>query len=110
SEEARAAAVATEEQRRRRFRFPRPAGVLQEDVQVLVGGGGVAHVKLDGLPHANALGDRQRAGRLVEAHDVAHQEIAAAEGILVLADDAADMEAVLDQLLIAWREVLPDLL
>ncbi len=110
AKEARAPAIATEKERGGRGRFVHLFINLQKCVQILIGGGRVAHMKLDRLPDAHAVGDRQGAGRVVQAHDIADQKIAAAKSVLILADDAADVQAVLNQVPVARLEFLPNLL
>ena len=46
----------------------------------------------------------------VQAEDVAHQEVAALEVAAVLVDDAADVQALLEQVLVLRVEALPELL
>ena len=91
AEQSLPAAVAREEQRR--------LGLLarEQRPQVLVGGGGVADVELDGATDGDLLADGDRAGLAVAADQVADEEVAAAEVDPVLVDDDAEVQALLEQ-------------
>ena len=67
---------------------------LQQGVQILVGARGVADLELDRLPDADVVRDDERAALLLQAHDVADEEVAALEFALVLVEDASDVQAV----------------
>ena len=71
--------------------------VREQRPEVLVGGGGVADVELDGLADGDLLADRDRAGLAVGADHVADEEVAAAELRSVLVDDDAEVQALLEQ-------------
>ena len=70
-----------------------PSTGSEQQAEVLVGGGGVADVELHGLPDLDPVADRERAGVLVDAEHVAHEEVAAAEVEPVLVDDDAEVQA-----------------
>ena len=80
---------------------------LEESVQVLVGCCRVADMKLDRLAHPDQVGDGQSAAGLIDSEHVADQEITALEFVLILVDDAADVEAVLKELLVFRFQLLP---
>jgi hypothetical protein len=90
-EEARPAPVAGEEES--------AGGTVAVDrvgqvlAQVLVGRVGVAHVEAERLADADGLGDRERTGVLVHAHQPAHQIVAAAVFGAVLVDHQARQHA-----------------
>ena len=69
--------------------------------QIRIGRLGIADVELDGLPDAHVVADHDRAGVRVDPQDVADQEIALLEAVLVLADDAAHVQPAADHLLFA---------
>src|SRR5882672_298467 len=108
AEHARAAAVAVEEQ-------SAGGGIffllgLEEKIQVLVGGGGVAHVELNCLAGADEIGDADAAAGLFHAEDVADEEVAARPGLAIFVDGGADVEAVVKELLIVVRHAIDDFL
>src|SRR5262249_2984316 len=100
-EEPAAPAVAGKQERSGGALLVRVDVQLQQFVQVFVGSGGVADMKLNGLPGAHAIRDRKRAAVAVHADYVANQEIAALKAILVFVDHPTNMEATLKKLLIA---------
>src|SRR5581483_978849 len=104
------AAVAAEEECPRGAGRALASGVLQEQAEVLVGRAGVADVELHRLADADAVAEDQGAALTVQAEDVADQEVAAAERVLVLVDDQADVRALPDELLVARAQLLPELL
>lgn len=107
-EEACAAAVAGEEEGA--VEGGAGAGeafVFEEGAEVFVGGAGVSNVELDGLADADGVGDGEAAG-VVGADDVADEKVAAVEGFLIFVDDAADVEALLDALLVVFVEYFED--
>ena len=61
--------------------------------QVLVGGGGVAHVELHRLTHRDVVADDDRAGLGITAEHVAHEEVAALEVGAVLVDHDPEVQA-----------------
>ena len=108
--QARAAAVAGEDQAAGGWRRVCVPVRLQERMQVLIGALGIADLELDGLADADAIGNGEGAGLPVEPEDVADQKIAALERALVLVNDEADVQPLLEKLLVARSEFLPDLL
>src|SRR5690349_7356444 len=104
-EHAGAAAVATEQQGARRW-IGRRHRLIEQQSEVFVCGSGVADVVLDGLADADLAVDGDRAGLVVNAHEIPHEEIAAAEGVAVFADRLAEEQAVAEQLLLLrWHGV-----
>lgn len=109
-EEARAASVAGDDERG----IGGCEGVLgavarEEGFQILVRGGSVPDVELDGLADADQIGHGDRA-LLVEPHDISDKEIAMFEAFLILIHDAADMEALAGEGEILGREFLGEFL
>ena len=93
-EQARPPPVAGEQQRPgRQLRLP-----LEEGAQVLVRGGRVPHVELDGLPHLDPVPYRERPALRVHPYHCPDQEVPALQLGLVLVDDTTHVEAPTDQL------------
>src|SRR5438132_9724830 len=108
--QTRAAAVAGEDQAAGGGRRMCVSVRLQERMQVLIGALGIPNLELDGLADADAIRNGQGPGLPVEPEDVADQKIAALERALVLVNDKADVQPLLEKLLVARSELLPDLL
>src|SRR5207253_1330067 len=79
-------------------------------MQVFVGRCRVPDVELNRLAYADQVGDGQRAAVLIDTEHVANEKIAALEFVLVLIDDAADMQTMLKELLIFGLQFRVDLL
>src|SRR5262245_27640624 len=109
-EEARAAAVAGEEQGAGRPVLVGAEVELEQGVQVFVGSLGVADVELHRLADPDPVGEGQVTALPVEAEDVAYQEIAALDVSPVLVDHPADVQTLLKQFLIARAQLLPEIL
>lgn len=92
TEEAAPAAVAGEQQHPAGAHRPGPDR-REQRLQLLAGGGRVAHVELHGLADRDGVADRQGAALRVGAEEVADQEVPAAELGLVLVDHPADLHA-----------------
>ena len=70
----------------------------EEQPEVLVGRGRVAHLELHGLADLEAVADGERTVVLVDAEQVADEEVAATELEAVLVDDDAEMQPAAHQL------------
>ena len=81
----------------------------QKLLQFGIGGFLVADVKLHGLAGADVVADRDRTAARIDADDVAHEKISLLEPLLVLADDAADVQRRLHQPLLASGQGVEDL-
>src|SRR5262249_11716256 len=101
-EESCSSAIAAEEQRA--LAGARSAVCFQQEAQILIRCERIAHMELHGWANADALGDSERPRVAVHADHIANEKVAAPESLLVLADDPADMKAVLHQVLIARRQ------
>src|ERR1043166_3761670 len=88
-----------------------PGPVMAEQLaKILIGRVGVANVELHGLADANVVGDAHGAGVPIDTDDVADEEVAALEAVLVLVDDQTDVHTVLDEVAFLTVEFLPELL
>ena len=58
-------------------------------------------MELHRLADANAIGDGQRAALAIHFHDIADQKIAGPEIVAILADDASQVQAAVDERLLA---------
>src|SRR5262249_5413653 len=83
---------------------------LQQFAQIFVGSLGVSDMELNGLAGANSLRYRDRARIAIHANDVANQEIAALIDVLVFNQDAAHVQALSHQVLVAWGQVSQEFL
>src|SRR5205085_1503852 len=108
--QARAPTVAGKHQRSARTPLVGSDIRLQQRLQILVRGVGIANVELDRLTHPNVVGDREGAALALQSHDVADQEIAPLKLALVFIDDAAYVQPCLEQLAIVRAQLLPELL
>ena len=79
-------------------------------MQVFVGRCRVPDMELNRLAYADQVGDGQRAAVLIDTEHIANEKIAALEFVLVLIDDAADMQTMLKELLIFGLQFRVDLL
>ena len=89
---------------------PAPRHAVEQAPQVLVGGVRVAHLELHGLADLDLLADRERAGRLVDAEQVADEEVAALEVETVLVDDETDVQPLAHELAVLVARGLNNLL
>ena len=89
---------------------PAPDTPDEQATEVFVGRVRVAHLELHGLTDVDLLADRERAGRLVDAEQVAHEEVAALEVETVLVDDEAEVQPVAHELAVFVGRRLNDLL
>src|SRR5205085_10430413 len=79
-------------------------------VQILVGPPRVTQIEMDRFTPAHVSLDSQRPGLAVQAEYIANEKIAALKFSLVLSNDAADVETLLKELLVARAQFLPELL
>src|SRR3989442_2930203 len=109
-EERLAAAVAREEQRAGDRSLRAVALVLERLAKILARGLGVADLELDRLPHLHHVADGDRAGVAVDAHEVAHDEVATAQLGLQLGRGLPDVEAAPHEELVALARRAVELL
>ncbi len=72
-------------------------GIAQQLAKILVGGLGIANMKLHGLPGAYVIAQGDCAAVWIGADDVAHEEVTAAEFVLVLAHRLSHVQAAADE-------------
>src|SRR5205085_211752 len=95
-EQTHAAAVAGAQDRGNWRVVTQPcARVVEQRPQILVGRGGVADLELDGLADSWPGPNSQRSGVLVDSQQVANEEAAAVERVLVLIGGQADQQIAL---------------
>ncbi len=103
-----AAAVAGEEHHARRLRLELLA--VEKELQVFASRLGISNMQLHRLANANLVVDDQSANTLVGLHDVADEEIAAAESGLVFVDDDAEEDTLGQELALRFGKLAGDFL
>src|SRR5262249_10998701 len=103
--QSRAAAIASEQQRASRgCTVTRFSSDLQQVAKIFIGGLFVANVELNRLARANKITNGHRPAARIGADDVADQEIAPLELILIFAKHSAYVQAAANHLLFAIRK------